>query len=782
MPDLPTLHTAPWKKAGFVATLVILLTFPAWLVRYHLEKKHRPVTTQEATYVGGETCIECHPKEYHDWQGSDHDLAMAPATLESVEGNFDNATFTDSKGVTSRFFKKDGKYFVHTKGPGGKYGNFEITYTFGVHPLQQYLVPFDDGRLQCLPIAWDTLTKSWYSLPDSIYKEEDLTPDNWLYWTNNGQNWNGMCADCHSTNLKKGYDPDKHTYHTTWTDINVNCEACHGPGSEHLKWANLPEMDRPEGVNYGLTVNTSNMETVDEVQLCARCHARRSVLGDFFPHHFHGDLLDYMVPQLLNEPHYFSDGQILDEDYVWGSFTQSYMYQEHVRVKCSDCHNSHSGKVILPIEDNQLCLQCHRADVYDTYQHTFHKKAGEPGQPLLLEGGHKEVAVGEGALCVNCHMPGRYYMGVDFRRDHSIRIPRPDLSMRYGTPNACTQCHTDKSDRWAEENIRKWYGTSRRHHYGEVLARGRRSDPAVLDSLILMTQDILFPVIVRATAITLLQNYPLQKSFAALTKAFSDPESLIREAAVRSLPNLDPQAYRQALQPMLNDPAKAVRMQAAFRLSAFPHRQIEAKYQKAFNKALKEYRQAMLYMGDFASSRHNLGILYANQGQTDNAIRSYEEALRIDNLFFPARINLALLYNQKGENDKAEKMLRETLAAEPDFSEGYYYMGLLKAEKKEYEAALRYLLEAARRMPEYVRINYNISLLYQQMNQPAQAEIYLKKCLAADPRNYDYLYAAATFYLNRKDMEKARQYAVLLKEYYPANPAGENILKAVISR
>ena len=779
MPDLQPLHITPWKKAAYIATLALLLTFPAWLLRYHLQKKHPSATTGEATYVGGEKCIECHTKEYHDWKGSDHDLAMAPATPESVEGNFNNVTFTDSKGDSSRFYRKEGKYFVHTKGPGGKYGDFEITYTFGVHPLQQYLVPFDGGRLQCLPIAWDTLRKTWYSLPDSIYKHENLTPDNWLYWTNNGQNWNGMCADCHSTNLKKGYDPARHTYHTTWTDIDVNCEACHGPGSEHIKWANLPEMDRPEGVNYGLTVNTRNMETTAEVKLCARCHARRSVLGDFSPDHFHEEMLDYMVPQLLNAPHYFSDGQILDEDYVWGSFTQSYMYQEHVRVKCSDCHNVHSGKVILPIDDNQLCLQCHRADVYDTYRHTFHKKTGEPGQALVLDHGHKTVAVGEGAKCVNCHMPGRYYMGIDFRRDHSLRIPRPDLSMRYGTPNACTMCHTDKSDRWAEQNIRQWYGTSRRHHYGEVLARGRRSDPAALDSLILMSQDILFPVIVRATSISLLQNYPGEKSFAALTKAFADPEALIREAAVRSLPNNNPQALRTALQPVLNDPVKAVRIQAAFRLSAFPRRQIEAKYQKAFDKALREYKEAMLYMGDFAASRHNLGILYSNLGQTDNAISNYEEALRIDNLFYPARINLALLYNQKGENDKAEEMLRETLKAEPDFGEGYYYIGLLKAEKKEYNEALKYLLEAARRMPEYIRINYNIALLYQQMGKFGETEKYLQKCLAAEPDNYDYLYAAATFYLNRHDREKARHYATLLKEKYPGNPAGNNILQAM---
>ncbi len=771
-------HTARWKKIALWGTVIVVLSFPLALLRYALRPSPAPYE-EKATYVGGDKCIECHQKEYRDWHGSDHDRAMAPATIESVEGDFNNVTFVDSKGDSSRFYRKDSAFYVHTRGPGGRYGDFRIAYTFGVHPLQQYLVPFEGGRLQCLPIAWDTQRKCWYSLPDSIYKDEDLTPDNWLYWTNNGQNWNGMCADCHSTNLKKGYDPVKHTYHTTWTDIDVNCEACHGPGSEHIKWANLPAGDRPGGENAWLTVNTSDMNTVDEVKLCARCHARRSVLGDFTPDDYHRDMLDYMVPQLLNEPHYFADGQILDEDYVWGSFTQSYMYQEHVRVKCSDCHNVHSGETILPVDDNQLCLQCHRADVYDTYRHTFHKKKGEAGRPLLLEGGHKKVEVGEGAKCVNCHMPGRYYMGVDFRRDHSLRIPRPDLSLRYGTPNACTMCHTDKSDRWAERYIEKWYGQSRRHHYGEVLARGRHSDPAALDSLILLSQDILFPVIVRATALTLLQNDPIQKSFDALVKAFSDPEALLREAAVRSLPNLDPTAFRQALQPMLLDPVKAVRMQAAFRLSAFPKRQIEARYQEAFDKAIQEYRQAMLYMGDFASSRHNLGILYTNLGQTDNAIRNYEEALRIDNLFYPARINLALLYNQKGENDKAEEMLRKTLAQEPGFAEGYYYLGLLLAEKKDYQGALHYLLEAARRMPDYPRVRYNISLLYQQMQKPDKAWEYLRQCLEKEPRNYDYLYAAATFFLQRGEKEKARRYARRLKECYPSSDAGDRLLQVI---
>ncbi len=770
-----------WKKIGFIATLVILISFPAYLLRSFLGGYGSSSGSKQevAHYVGGDQCISCHPKEFDDWHGSDHDLAMDYATDKSVEGNFNNAVFTDREGVTSRFFKKNDEFYVHTKGPGGKMGDFQITHTFGVHPLQQYLVPFKGGKLQCLPLAWDTDTKSWYSLPDSIYKNENLTPDNWLYWTNNGQNWNGMCADCHSTNLKKGYNPVKHTYHTTWTDINVNCEACHGPGSEHIKWANLPEMDRPENTNYGLTVNTSHVEPTELVKQCARCHARRSVMGDFTPADFHKDILDYMIPQLPNPPQYYSDGQILDEDYVYGSFTQSYMYQEHLRVTCSDCHNVHSLKTILPVDDNQLCLQCHRADVYDTYQHTFHKKTGEPGKPLILNHGRKIVKVGEGAKCVNCHMPGRYYMGVDFRRDHSLRIPRPDLSIKYGTPNACNQCHTDKSPQWADSYIKKWFGKSRRHHYGEVLARGRQTDPEAQDSLILLSQDILYPVIVRATAITLLQNYPDQKSFDAILKALSDPESIIREAACRSLPVLSGNQYKEALSSMLSDPVKAIRMQAAFRLSALPRRQINAKYQKAFDQALEEYRKSMLYMGDFATSRHNLGILYANLGQTANAISNYEEALRIDNLFFPAKINLALLYNQTGKNDKAEKLLLDVIHQEPDFDEGYYYLGLLMAEKKDYNKALNYLLEAARRMPEYTRIDYNLSLLYQQIGKEKEAEAYLMKCLKTEPDNFDYLYAAASFYMQTGNIPKAKDYATRLAEKYPGNPAGKNILNLI---
>jgi hypothetical protein len=243
-------------------------------------------------------------------------------------------------------------------------GDFEVTHTFGWNPLQQYLVPFAGGRMQCLPIAWDVNARRWYHL----YPDQPINPKDWLYWTNAALNWNGMCATCHSTRLQKNYDVKTDTYRTSWSDINVGCEACHGPGSNHVKWAELPDMARPSVQNYDLAVRTSQLKSREAVELCAPCHSRRAILGDYT--HIEPDLLDTMLPSLLTQDLYFADGQILEEVYAYGSFTQSKMYQRDVR--CGDCHNVHSIKRVK--EGNDLCLQCHRADDYDTRQHHFHKK------------------------------------------------------------------------------------------------------------------------------------------------------------------------------------------------------------------------------------------------------------------------------------------------------------------------------------------------------------------------------------------------------------------------
>ena len=761
-----------WKITGIIATLVIVLSMPLYLLKQRLVSVRGtlPGSRLAATFVGRDRCIECHREEYKRWQGSDHDRAMAKADETSVLGDFNNTTFTHM-GVESRFFKKGERYFVNTPGPGGKRDDFEIQYTFGFQPLQQYLVPFPGGRLQCLPIAWDVEAKEWYHL----YPDENLQPGDWLYWTNNAQNWNGMCAECHSTNLKKGYDPETDTYQTTWSEINVSCEACHGPGSRHVAWADTPPMARSQKVNnYDLVVGTMGMNTEEQVILCARCHARRSQLGDF--NHQYNDFLESMVPQLLHTSLYFPDGQILDEVYVYGSFTQSKMYTKDVR--CSDCHDVHACRPLL--DGNRLCLQCHRSDIYDSRDHHFHKKAGEEGEPLRIDG--KVVEVGTGAECQNCHMPERVYMGIDFRADHSLRIPRPDLSMQFKTPNACTQCHSDKTDQWAEAAITKWYGIRRRPHYGPVFAKAREREAEARDDLVRIANDALFPPIVRSTALSLLSPYAGNERDLTFRRALDDERALIRHTALRNYTSPDPEISVKLLAPLLYDPVKGVRMEAAANLVPVSDRLKSTSLKKAYASAIEEYKTAMHYSLDFAFAGHNLGNMYRSMGKLHEAEAHYLRAIRIDDAFLPAKINLAMLYNQQGDNSKAEKLFQEVLAANPEFHEAAYSLGLLLAENKDYEGAALYLERAAEGMPERARVHYNLGLLQQYLNRQKAAEGSLKHAVRLEPGNLDFLYALADFFIKQERWQAAEQVARQMKEKHPDVRIGHDILNYIHSK
>ena len=575
-----------WKITGIIATVIIVLTIPFYLLKVSVVRHGEEELSARRLpeFVGSKKCRDCHKNEYDKWLDSHHDHAMDEVNEKTVLGDFDNAVF-ENHGVTSGFFRKNGRYFVSTQGPEGKMGEFEVTHTFGWYPLQQYLVPFPGGRLQCLPIAWDVEQKTWYDLNP----EAPLDPKDWLYWTHAGQNWNGMCAECHSTNLKKNYDPHADDYHTTWSDIDVGCEACHGPGSRHVEWSELPDMARPQVENFELAVKTSGLGSRSLVELCAPCHSRRAALGDYT--HAEPDLLDSLLPTLLNENVYFEDGQILEEVYVYGSFTQSKMY--HRDVRCSDCHDVHSVKLLK--EGNDLCLQCHRAKEYDTKKHHFHKKEGEKGEPIRSPDARVLFDVGTGADCVQCHMPGRNYMVIDYRPDHSIRVPRPDLSIELGTPNACNRCHMDKTNKWSDEWITKWYGPGRRPHYGATIEAGRRNLPVARKALIRLALDPLYPVIVRSTALSLLAGFPGKDTTQAFKLALMDDESLIRRTAVDGLTVDDERTLVRLIAPLLYDPVKAVRIEAAHRLAGQPAKRLSSEEQNVFKAALEEFESSMTY-------------------------------------------------------------------------------------------------------------------------------------------------------------------------------------------
>ncbi len=763
-----------WQKTGLVSAILIVFSFPLYLIINHFPGLEEPSALYGQPYfTGGESCIECHQIEYDLWKASDHDLAMAHATDEMVLGDFNDATF-EFDGEVHRFYKRDDRFFVWTSGSDGEMEEFEITYTFGYRPLQQYLVPFEGGRLQCLPLTWDTDKNEWYHMVDTVYSGQHIDHMNWLHWTNQAQNWNGMCADCHSTNLLKNYDFKADTFHTTWSDINVNCEACHGAGSEHIKWAKLPEMARLADESFGLPVQTRELDNRTYVDRCARCHARRSIFGDF--EGYYADLLDYMHPTLLIEPYYFPDGQILEEDYVYASFTQSKMYMTD--VKCNDCHNVHSLKLVEEgVEANDLCLQCHRSDVYDTYDHHFHKKAGEDAKPIYADG--KTYEVGSGALCVNCHMPGRYYMGVDFRRDHSIRVPRPDLTIATGSPNACNGCHSENTAEWASEYIHRWYGLSRIPHFGTVFAKARLGDESSIPGLVNIALDELFPVIVRATAVFELEKFSDSLSRQTVIHSLSDPESLIRHHAVQSYLPSGVDEMISLLTPLLNDPVKAVRMQAAFRMSSIPVAEMDSSILREFYESLSEYREAMEFTGEFSASRHNLGVIYQNLGMFADAEENYLAAIRIDDEFYPSMANLSVTYNQLGKNDEAEALLRMMIRDFPDYREAHYSLGLLLAEKGDYSGALAALETASELVPDYSRIWYNMALLYQHFGREDKFLDAMETALLLEPQNMDYLYAMAEYYYRIRNFDQVRLIANEIIRYYPQDPLGPQLLQLV---
>ena len=446
-------------RAVWLVLLGIALAAAVLLLRPPDSGPPAPPQDSAARFVPRSTCVGCHRQEYEAWKGSHHDLAMDVATDATVLGDFDGATFTHF-GTTSRFFKRDGKFFVNTDGPDGKPADFEVQYTFGAQPLQQYLLALEGGRLQALTICWDTEHKRWFHVYD-----EPIAHDDELHWTGLRYNWNSMCAECHSTDLRKNFDPETNAFSTTWSEIDVSCQACHGPGSRHAEWAldvARGEVAATEDETKGLEVRLKDPDASVQVEACARCHARRSEVGGDYRHG--KPFMDHYAPQLLTEGMYHADGQILDEVYVYGSFLQTKKRRRGVR--CSDCHDAHTARLRRP--GNELCVHCHQQQpppqfetlkpkVYDTPAHHFHEKDGS------------------GSQCVDCHMPARTYMVVDPRRDHSFRVPRPDLSVKLGTPNACNGCHTEQSAQWAAEAVERWYPRTetRPQHFAEIFHAAR---------------------------------------------------------------------------------------------------------------------------------------------------------------------------------------------------------------------------------------------------------------------------------------------------------------------
>lgn len=726
-----------------------------------------------ATYIGREACARCHAKEAELWTGSYHDRAMDHATAATVLGDFNDATFTHHN-INSRLFTRDGKYFAHTEGPNGQMTDYEIKFVFGVYPLQQYLVEFPGGRLQTLPLCWDSQRKRWFH----IYGDERIGPDDPLFWTKPLQNWNYMCASCHSTDLKKNYDDETRQYKTTWFEIDVSCEACHGPGSEHVKWAEEVAGGVAGGMYYGadtdfrLTNPIKGREPWRQLETCAPCHSRRQVV---FPDHRPGKrYFDHFTVQTLDENLYFPDGQMLDEVYVYGSFLQSKMHQKG--VQCSHCHDPHSTKLIAT--GNALCVRCHDAAKYDTADHHHH-----PIGTL-------------GTQCIECHMPTRTYMQVDVRRDHSFVIPRPDLTATLGTPNACNECHYEEDAQWAADRIVEWYGPKRHNdpHFAPVIAAARKGEPGAIAGLIDLVRNKERPAIIRATALTFLVNPHDEAVRGAVGEALRDDEPLVRRAAVAAALNWPRNLLEQLIVPLLDDPVRAVRIEAARALSRFAGELFadgDRAESERFRRVLDEYRKGQLAEADRGAAHLNLGQIAEAMGDRTEAEARYRKAVAIEPYLSPPYSALATLLFGDARFDEAEKLLLKAIEDAPQSPDPHYDLGRLygelssraqesgrAAESRGYlHKAAAAFAEAAKIAPDNPRFHYNRGVALMRLDEPLDAEKALRRALDLAPQSPEYREGLALLYgrqLQRlaaaENWKAALYYARKLAELYPDEP------------
>lgn len=688
---------------------------------------------------------------------------MAEPTGTSVLGDFNDREFS-LHGVTSRFFRRDGHYMVRTEGPDGRPQEYPVRYTFGWWPLQQYLIEFPGGRLQTLGIAWDSRTSEqggqrWFHL----YPKERIAPTSPLHWTGIDQNWNYQCAECHSTNLRKGYDLATDSFHTTWSDINVACESCHGPASRHVTQAKSaapgrsPVWDASKGLVVDLADRDGGVWAQDPatgkpkrsvpraartpVEICARCHSRRGTISeDGQPGRPLGDT--HRV-SLLDAGLYSADGQIAGEVYEYGSFVQSRMF--HQGVICTDCHEAHS--LTLKAPGNAVCTQCHSRADYDA------------------EGHHRHRPGGAGASCVSCHMPQRLYMTVDERADHSLRIPRPDLTLKLGTPNACNQCHTDKTPDWAAKAVRQWYGdaTSKRSHYGEALDAGRKGAPDAAARLLALAADETQPAITRATALDLLRASPDPANLLTVGRLVHDGDDLIRAAALRDLETADGDARMRLAFPLLDDPVRLVRTTAARVLAPLATQPLSADKLGRLRAGLDEYRATQLANAERPESHMNLGLLAADLQDAQAAEQSYRTALRLDPRFGPAYVNLADLYRALGRDSEGEAVLRQGLAALPGDASLYQALGLLQIRGRRLTDAVGSLARAAELAPENPGYAYAHALALDANGETNQALAVLRKVSDRHPNNRDILAALAAIAQKIGDQEAERDYRARLE-------------------
>ena len=668
-----------------IGLLLVAAAVATGLWMAHRRASDAPPARPVAEFVGSAACATCHQTQHAAWLESNHRHAMEAAGTASVLGDFDDAEIR-YYGRTTRFFREGDVYRITTENQQGEPQTFTIAYTLGYKPLQQYLVDTGGGRIQALPFAWDTREKKeggqrWFHL----YPDENITPSNPLFWMRPLQNWNHMCGDCHTTRFAKNFSDERDVFESRWSEVGNGCESCHGAGSAHVN-ARTKTPAAADAEIHGLR------NQAEQINQCGVCHSRRVRLREPSLHERGVEtMLQTWQPQLPQDGLYYADGQIRDEVFEIGSFLQSRMAVKG--VTCTDCHDPHSSR--LRAEGNALCTRCHSTATFDRVEHHFH----EVGSP--------------GAQCVNCHMPERTYMVVDPRRDHRFAVPRPDLSDRLAAPNACTGCHTNRTNAWAADVLRTRRDKNKRNHppvetWGTVAfdaVREKQSGADVVNALTVTPSVAAAAPISRAAVLGSISSLT-PDALSALEAQLRASDGLVRLGAVRAAAMLPEPQRALSLINLLRDPTLAVRMAAASLLVTTDRTPLSSEQRADLDEALGQYRDGLRRDADRAEALAGLAALQAAEGDTMAARASFAKAMQRDDTSLTMLLNYADFHRSEGNDAAAEPLLVRAIALYPEAAAARYALGLLRVRQRRLPDAVKELEKAAQLSPDDSRYAY----------------------------------------------------------------------------
>lgn len=696
-------------------------------------------------YTGSAQCQKCHAQFYEKWASSWHGLAMRPYTPEFARRHLaEQQAPVMIRGKGYRVEIGKGSAVVRESGPEGE-KSFPIEQVLGGKNVFFFLTPMPGGKLQVLPLAFDSRLKEWYDTTASMVRHLHDIQDEALDWTERPLTFNTSCYNCHVSQLAKNYSIETDTYHTTWGEPGINCESCHGPGSTHVKSMRAAG-DKFDKNKLDIIV-VRNFDTAQTNSLCAPCHAKMSPLDTGFQ--AGNRFFDHYNLVLLEDRDFYPDARDLGENFTITLWLVSPCAASG-ELDCLDCHTSSGRYKFTDADTDNACLPCHGAHVSNPAAHSHHR------------------AESAGSRCVACHMPETAFARMR-RHDHSMLPPAPAATLEFKSPNACNLCHHDRDARWADRWVRKWYS---RDYQAPLLQRGRlieaarRGDWTRLDDMLAYIASPARNEVFAASLLRLLDRCTEPRKWPALVKALKDPSPLVRSsAAVDFAAYPEPQGLAALVEAAV-DSYRVVRIQSAVALSRYSQESLDSEMRGRVAGAFTEYEASMRCQPDDPRSHYNLGNFYQEKGDLPAATHEYEVALKLSPGFVPALVNLSIVHARLGEPAKTESALREALKYNPNSAEANFNLGLHLAEQGRTEEAEQYLRSALKSDPTLAEAAYNLGVLVAGRNFEESIAL-CRKAAELRPQEPKYAYTLA-FYL-QKGGDSARAVAALkaLLQRYP---------------